>query len=116
MLAAMNRLALFRHYLDRYAAKDLAAIGTMFDEHVHLRDWNISVHGPAAALAETQRNFESARSIVIEVLHVHESDSAVAGELRVVVDGSTVLHVTDVVVFTPAGKIAAIRAYLGRAD
>jgi hypothetical protein len=114
--ASMNRLQQFHHYLDRYVAKDLTAIGAMFDEHIHLRDWNISVHGRAAALAETQRNFDSARSITIDVLHVLESSTAVAGELRVVVDDSVVLHVTDVVAFTAAGTIGAIRAYLGRAD
>jgi hypothetical protein len=112
----MSPLQHFHHYLDRYAAKDLDAIAAMFDPHVHLRDWNISVHGRAAALAETQRNFDSAQAIGIEVLHVHESAHAVAGELRVVVDGSIVLHVVDVVQFSPAGLITAIRAYLGRAD
>lgn len=112
----MDRLALFRRYLDRYAARDLAAVGAMFDDAIHLRDWNVSVHGKAAALAETQRNFASASSIEIEVLQACQNERSVAGELRVVVDGSTVLHVVDVVEFTAAGRIGAIRAYLGRAD
>jgi steroid delta-isomerase len=106
----------FRDYLRRYAAKDLDGIAAMFSEEVTLRDWNLGVTGKAAALAETRKNFESARSLDIDVLRLHESGPSVAGELRILVDGHLELFVVDVVDFDDDGRILAIRAYLGRGD
>jgi ketosteroid isomerase-like protein len=106
----------FLAYLRHYSQRDLAQVSGMFADDVTLRDWNISVVGKAAAVAETQRNFESARSIEIQASGVYEAGDTVAGELRIVVDGNTELYVVDVISFDPDGKIKSIRAYLGRGD
>ncbi len=109
-----SNLENFRNYLRSYAGKDLSAISAMFSENVTLRDWNICVHGRAAALAETETNFANAETIEIEVLQVYESPASVAGELRIVVNGSVELFVVDVLDFDANGQITAVRAYLGR--
>ncbi len=106
----------FAAYLAAYAAKDLEAVAAMFADGVSLRDWKISVRGKDAALAETQKNFDAARSIAIEILATYASANAIAGELRIVVDDSEVLYVVDVVSFDAQGRIEAIRAYRGRED
>lgn len=106
----------FMSYISAYARKDLHSVSNMFAEDVRLRDWNLSVQGKQAAISETANNFEAARSIDIEVLATHESRGAVAGELRILVNGDTELHVVDVVEFNEWGHISAIRAYLGRAS
>ncbi|WP_374401730.1 nuclear transport factor 2 family protein [Niveibacterium sp.] len=112
----MKNLDRFRTYLAAYERKDLAAIGDMFTDGVHLRDWKISVRGKHAALAETAKNFEAARSIEIDTLSTQESVDTVAGELRILVDGEIELFVIDVVDFDESGHILAIRAYLGRSN
>jgi len=104
----------FMDYLAAYARKDLDAIDGLFADDVRLRDWKLFVQGRHAALAETAKNFESARSIEIDVLSTHESERAVAGELRILIDGELELFVVDVVEFNDSGRICAIRAYLGR--
>lgn len=106
----------FLAYLRHYSRRDLDPISDMFADNVTLRDWNISVTGKAAAVAETRRNFESSRSIEIRALGIYEGGDTVAGELRIVVDGKIELHVVDVIGFDPDGKIKSIRAYLGRGD
>lgn len=110
----MSLRSTFLDYLRRYAAKDLDGIAAMFADEVTLRDWNLSVKGRAAAIAETRKNFESAASLHIEVLHVLESERSVAGELRILVDGHIELFVVDVLDFDAHGRITAIRAFLGR--
>jgi len=40
----------------------------------------------------------------------------VAGELRIVIDGTVELHVVDALTFAVDGRIQAIRAYRGRGD
>lgn len=103
-------------YLDAYARKDLDGVAALLADGVVLRDWTLRVVGKAAALAETRKNFESVRSLQIEVLHLHQSEAAVAAELRILIDGAQELLVTDVIAFDSAGRIAAIRAYVGRGD
>jgi hypothetical protein len=112
----MNLAARFRHFLDCYAAQDLAGISRLLAPAVTLRDWNLSVHGQAAVEAETQRNFDNATTIRIEVLRLHESERSVSGELRIVVDGNIELFVVDVLDFDAEGRITAIRSYKGRGD
>ncbi|MGL4207442.1 MAG: nuclear transport factor 2 family protein [Aeromonadaceae bacterium] len=106
----------FIAYLKHYADKNLEKIADMFADDVTLRDWSISVVGKVAALAETEKNFSSARSIEIEVLRTYESAESVAGELRITVNETEVLYVVDVVTFGRDGKIEAVRAYIGRGD
>ncbi len=112
----MSHADTFRRYLQLYAARDLEAIAELFAEQIQLRDWNLSVQGKAAALAETRHNFASVDSLQIEVLSLFESADGVAGELRILIDGQEELHVLDVLRFDADGKIAEIHAYVGRGD
>lgn len=110
----MSNTDCFLAYLSAYARKDLASIAEMFSENVELRDWKISVSGKRAALDETAKNFQNARTIEIEILATYESSDAVAGELRIIIDGEIELRVVDAVSFDTSGRIRAIRAYLGK--
>ena len=112
----MSNQELCLTYLQHYAHKNLDAVAAMFADGITLRDWNICVHGKAAAISETRNNFAAAKSIEIQALHVHESADTVAAELRILVDGHTELHVVDVITFDAEGKIVSIRAYLGRGE
>ena len=112
----MSNAELFRGYLRSYADRDLAAISEILADEVLLRDWNISVHGRAEALRETADNFANSESVEIEVLDLYERADTVAGEVRIVVDGTIELFVVDVVTFDERGRITAIRSYKGRGD
>lgn len=101
-------------YLNKYAAKDLAAMEAMFADDIVLRDWKILVHGKQLALAETKKNFESADSIEIDILEMHQDGSTVAAELKITVDQIEELFVVDVITFNSNSQISSIRAYLGR--
>ena len=88
----------------------------MFAEEVTLRDWKISVSGKTEAINETEKNFDSATTIEIEILHTYEAEQAVTGELRIVVNETEVLYVVDVITFNANSQIKSVRAYLGRGD
>ena len=107
---------LFQTYLRHYADKNLAAISDMLAAEVHLRDWNISVRGHAAAVRETAQNFAEADSLEIRVLALYENADTVAGELHIIVNKTIELYVVDVITFDAQGKITAIRSYKGRGD
>jgi hypothetical protein len=106
----------FLSYLRHYESKNLQQITEMFTEDVTLRDWKIFVKGKDSAVAETRANFEAAKTIRIQPLFLYETPTSVAGELKIVVDGSIELFVVDVVDFDSDGKIKAIRAFLGRGN
>jgi len=111
-----DRLNLVRAYLAAYAARDLVAIEPMLADAVTLRDWKIRVVGKAAALAETRKNFEAVQHLRIDVLAAYERAGGAAAELCIVIDGRDTIHVVDVFDFDADGRIAAIRAYIGRGD
>ena len=111
-----DRLDLVHAYVAAYAARDLAAIEPMLADAITLRDWKIRVVGKAAALAETRKNFQAAQQLQIDVVAVYERPGGAAAELKIVVDGRDTLYVVDVFDFDAQGRIAAIRAYLGRGD
>lgn len=92
------------------ANKNIGVVAAMFADDVVLRDWKTLVRGKAAALAEAEKNFRSARIIEITPLGLYEQDDTVAAELRIVVDGTITLHVVDVIRFNAQGNIQAIRA------
>ena len=106
----------FKHYLQAYSAMDIDAVAQMFADDILLRDWKISVIGKQEALNETRKNFAASQSISIDILRLYESDNGVAGELKIVVNDTEVLFVTDIITFNKAGKIESIRAYIGRGD
>lgn len=112
----MDLRARFLAYLDAYARKDLDTISAMLAPDATLRDWNVAVRGKRAVETATLKNFRDANTIDIEVLHVYESAGAVAGELRIVVDGLVELFVVDVIEFDAAGRAVAIRSYQGRGE
>lgn len=103
-------------YLRHYAAKDLDAVAAQFADDIHLRDWHISVRGKEAALAETAKNFAAPASLAIEVLGLYESADTVAAELKILIGGTQELYVVDLIAFDAAGRIKAIRAFVGRGD
>ena len=112
----MTNVDRFIAYLRAYELKDIAQIAAMFAADITLRDWKISVQGKGAALAETRTNFDAASNIQIDLLRVYEANGAVAGELRIVVNGRDELFVVDVLDFNPEGQVSAIRAFIGRGD
>lgn len=112
----MNNSEKFVHYLQSYQNKDIETVSNMFAEEIHLRDWKISVRGKEIAVSETQKNFQNAASLDIEILNIMESDNCVSGELKIVVNNEEVLFVVDVITFNEQGLISSIRAYLGRGD
>jgi ketosteroid isomerase-like protein len=116
MARMTDNLTLVRAYLAAYAARDLAAIEPLFADAITLRDWKIRVVGKAAALAETRKNFAAAQHLAIDVLAAYEREGGAAAELKIVVDERDTLYVVDVFDFDSDGRIAAIRAYLGRGD
>lgn len=105
--------ALARRFLTAYAAKDIDVIAALLADDVLLRDWNLEVRGRDAFLAETQRNFDDADTIAIELLHVNSTDRSVAAEVLITVDGSIRLRVVDVLDIDADGRVTAVRSYKG---
>lgn len=106
----------FLAYLQAYETKNLPAVAALLADGVCLRDWNLSVQGKAAVLAETQKNFESSGAMKIVPLVLYEGPRAVAGELQILIEGGIDLRVVDALAFDAEGLICAIRAYKGRPD
>jgi hypothetical protein len=102
-----------RSFLSAYERKDIDAISEMLAEDVVLRDWNLEVSGLEAAVAEYSKNFRDADSLRITVNQILESESGVAAELEIVVNGSEKLNVVDIFTFNDDNEITSVVAYKG---
>jgi hypothetical protein len=102
-----------RSFLSAYERKDIDAISEMLAEDVVLRDWNLEVSGLEAAVAEYSKNFRDADSLRITVNQILESESGVAAELEIVVNGSEKLNVVDIFTFNDDKEITSVVAYKG---
>lgn len=107
---SVNHLATFVAYMRAYEARDLEALAAMLSDTVRLRDWKISAVGIDEVLAQTRQNFDAARSIEIEVLATYQNDAAVAGELKVTVNGCQEIRVVDVLRFDDVHRCRSIHA------
>ena len=82
--------ALARHFLQAYAARDLATIAGLISDDALLRDWNLERRGREAFLAETRHNFEQAACITIDIEHLHAtSDKRLPLRASISVTGTT---------------------------
>ena len=103
-------------YFEAFSNKNLDALTTMFDDHVSLRDWEISASGKTAVLSANKNIFDSVESITVTPIRLYQDDNVVAAEISIDVydnDGiTTVLKVVDVIEFA-GDKIRSIRAYKG---
>jgi hypothetical protein len=102
-----------RSFLSAYERKDIDAISEMLAEDVVLRDWILEVSGLEAAVAEYSKNFRDADSLRITVNQILESESGVAAELEIVVNGSEKLNVVDIFTFNDDKEITSVVAYKG---
>lgn len=100
-------------YLRAYEARDLATIRSLLADDVRLQDWNLIAEGLADVLAETQKNFDAASHLDIEVRQCYEAGRTAAAELRITINHESHLDVVDAIRLGADGRIVAIRAYKG---
>jgi ketosteroid isomerase-like protein len=103
-------------YFTAFSNKELDALAGMFDDHVTLRDWEMSASGKTAVLAANKNIFDSVETITVTPLKLYQDDNTVSAEISIDVydnDGvTTVLKVVDVIEFV-GDKIRSVRAYKG---
>ena len=113
ILSQSELVQLVTELLSAYQDKNIVSIAKMFAKDVVLRDWNLEVTGKEAAIAEFTKNFNSVKSLKIEVLRVYESSGAVAAEIEIVIDGNETLRVVDIVSFNEDRLVTFIISYKG---
>ena len=109
----LEHQALLRQFLEAYEAKDLSTISALLADDVVVRDWNLEAVGKDAALSEFAKNFQDASSLDIHLRHVYNSETGVAAEIEIAVNGVESLRVVDVLTLNAAMKIISIVSYKG---
>jgi len=98
-------------YFDSFGKKNISLIEFMFSEDITLRDWEINVVGKCDVLNATQNIFNSVDAIEVTPLHVYCEENTVIADLKIVINGTDVLSVVDIIEFDDDRKIIGIRAY-----
>ena len=107
----MKNIAL--EYFQAFSQKNLIALRGMFAPSVVLTDWEINTSGIDGVLETNAAIFSAVNSITAVPLKVYVDGNTVIAELEITINGTERIKVVDILEFTEAGKISAIRAYKG---
>jgi hypothetical protein len=103
-------------YFTAFSNKELDTLASMFDDHIILRDWEMSASGKTSVVAANKNIFDSVETIIVTPLKLYQDNNTVTAEISIDVydnDGeTTVLKVVDVIEFV-GDKIRSVRAYKG---
>jgi len=104
-------------YFNVWNKHDVEGLRALLAPEAVLRDWDVEVSGRDEVASANGNIFSAVPKINIEVLHLHPSTDGktVCCEILVKLndDAGTVLKVVDVISFSDAGLITAVRAYKG---
>ena len=100
-------------YFQAFCRKDIAALRDKFAPSVTLTDWEIKASGIEAVLDANAAIFRAVDSIAALPVNVYVAGNTVIAELEITINATECIKVVDVLEFTEAGKISAIRAYKG---
>jgi len=101
---------LSRDYANAFSNKDITTLTEMFDNDIHLVDWQIYIQGIDAILEYHKMLFNSVETIQIEVLSVTSSPTTAFAEINVIIDRLPI-KVLDVITFNDVDKIIKVEAY-----
>ena len=104
-------------YFDLFSQKDIKNLKLLFShniiDHVTLRDWEISADGLDEVIAANEQIFNGVDTIKVTPLALYQQGNTVVAEIRILVNGTETLLVTDIIDFNDDGKIVNIRAFKG---
>jgi len=100
-------------YIAVFNRHDLDGLGALFDDAVTLRDWTLEASGREAVLAANRSIFEAVPKIAVTILQSVVDGHRVALELDIAVDENERIKVVDLLEFTEAGRLIAVRAFKG---
>ena len=100
-------------YFQAFARKDVNALREMFDANVALRDWEIIAQGVDAVIGANENIFNIAETITVTPINIFQDGNVLIAELNIVINSAEPIKVVDILEFTDAGKIRAIRAFKG---
>lgn len=100
-------------YIAAFNRHDLDGLSTLFDDAVTLRDWTLEASGREAVLAANRSIFEAVPKIAVTIVKSVVEGRAAALELDIDLDGNEHIKVVDLLEFTEAGRVVAVRAFKG---
>ena len=114
---SLDFISLTETYFRVWNSRVGADVAKLFEPTGTLRDWDISVSGSKEVGDACDGIYKAVPNIKIDILKIHvaKETSSVAAEILVKLndEAGTELKVTDVIEYSPSGKIVALRAYKG---
>lgn len=98
-------------YFQSFANKDIASLDLLMADNVVLTDWEVQIMGKENILAHNKRFFDRVKTLNVDIQKIAIGQDCVISEIRIIVNNSGQLFVTDVIEFDDEDKIKAIRAY-----
>lgn len=100
---------LTQNYFNSFSNKNIVELDKMFDDNIHLIDWEVNLTGKEKVLEFNRTLFDNVKHIQLEVVSIVTSSTTVYAELALLVDDVS-LKVLDVITFND-DKIVKLNAY-----
>lgn len=103
---------LVKKYFNAFSNKRIDQLEQLYDNNIHLRDWEINISGKKDVLENNRIFFNSINKIVVNIVSLYEKNNSVVAEIELILDNDQKLFIIDLISFEK-NKIISIKAFLG---
>ncbi len=109
----MKLKELISKYISAFNNQDLNNLRSLFDENIHLQDWEIDEKGINNVIKANQKIFNSAPNLKVRIDRQYFFGKTAICVLKIKVDDQTSIDVIDIIEVNNIDKIISIKAYKG---
>ena len=102
---------LVKKYFNAFSNKRIDQLEQLYDNNIHLRDWEINISGKKDVLENNRIFFNSINKIVVNIVSLYEKNNSVVAEIELILDNDQKLFIIDLISFEK-NKIISIKAFL----
>lgn len=109
----MKLKELILKYITAFNNQDLSSLRLLFNENIHLKDWEVNENGIDNVIKANQKIFKSAPNLNVKIHNQYLFEKTAICVLKINVDNQTFIDVVDIIEVDDNYKIISIRAYKG---
>ena len=105
---------ILKKYFRAFSNKDVETLSNLFNDDIHLIDWNVESMGKDNVLDTNQSIFNSVETIKVFVNSIYENqkDKSFLCLIDIVINNDELIKVSDYIKFDNDGRIKSIEACL----
>ena len=109
----MKLKELILKYITAFNNQDLSGLRLLFNENIHLKDWEVNENGIENVIKANQKIFDSAPNLNVKIHNQYFFEKTAICVLKIKINDQTFIDVVDIIKVDDNYKIISITAYKG---